>query len=457
MHYATAIQIIQDDLHIGHEEPVTLMLACFLLALIEVIREQVRNAVAHVRGIATMFKRLQNSADQENGVLGLEAAKTNAFFLNVEDQLSTFFQKFTLHISTHAMSYQPTKFRPSKQIALDPHKHDLASCELRLISALQPSFTWAAQVCKLKYVPARQTSELLIEQGSHIAQLKLWQVDFNKRTLHRYSRAPIKRESLIHALTLHMICLSALIHVSNVLNPHEVHYDLYACEFHQIVTDAETILDLRSHRSTQQPENITESPSASDYFYPDQRPTVATKPGIIQPLFLTAEKYRHSMWRRRAITCLSRAGLELPFNGPREAAIAARIVQHEETWPDCTPPVDWAEAVSGCPRPLETVTNERHISESARLNGCVVGRPRHHAHDDSSDRGTDLSRTDDLSTTVVDVSFHRVADIETMIACIKCNRGEDEVGDGSRRDDSADGGDDSQCRHRQTWREEIEY
>ena len=437
LHYATAIQLIQDALHTSHDEPVALLLACFLLAVTEVIRDQVRNAVAHLRGIASMVRHLQDHSNNDNGELDNQVAHNKALFLQVEDQLSTYFQTFTLHISTHAMSYQPTMFRASKQFAPDTSKHDPASSELRLISALQLSLTWAAKVCQLKYHPDWQSSELLIEQGSHLAGLKLWQDDFNTRVLPGCSPSPLNEEALIHALTLHIICLSAIIHVSNVLSPYEVHYDLHAHEFQQIVADAETVLALSSYRSSQQRRPNTASQSASDDFEADQKSIVTTKPGIIQPLFLTAEKYRHPIWRRRAISCLARAGLELPFNGPREAAIAARIVQHEESWSDSVSGIEHATEMLGCAPRSGTVIDETDVSEAARLNGCVVGRPR--------DRRIDLGRTIDSPTTVVDVSFHRVADLECMIACENCDHGEDDDGRGP------------ECRHRQTWREEIMY
>ncbi|RMD40854.1 hypothetical protein DV735_g4285, partial [Chaetothyriales sp. CBS 134920] len=56
-------------------------------------------------------------------------------------------------------------------------------------------------------------------------------------------------------------------------------------------------------------------------------------PGVIQPLFFLAQKCRHPLFRRRAIALLRGAGIEGPFNGSTEAAIAQRIVEIEEDRP----------------------------------------------------------------------------------------------------------------------------
>ena len=174
------------------------------------------------------------------------------------------------------------------------------------------------------------------------------------------------KESLItleHVLVLRMTCLSALIYVSTNLRSYETSFDVHASRFQQIVVDAEKIHWIRSII-----DKLTKRASNHPYF--------SRGPGIIQPLFLTAEKYRDSHWRRRAITCLSEAGLEGPFNGPREAAIALRIIQHEEAWPDNPPPVlkaidqrlNLRNIVLDNEGPACKVSAD--IFEAARVNGC---------------------------------------------------------------------------------------
>jgi hypothetical protein len=57
-----------------------------------------------------------------------------------------------------------------------------------------------------------------------------------------------------------------------------------------------------------------------------------TKPKLIQPLFLTAFKYRHPLYRRGAIALLSIAGRESRWSGRREARVTSRIMELEEIW-----------------------------------------------------------------------------------------------------------------------------
>lgn len=146
--------------------------------------------------------------------------------------------------------------------------------------------------------------------------------------------------------------------------PHEMSYDIHASAFRQILLDAEAVLSTRSAK-----EDLPDRPLGHLRF--------SIGPGIIQPLYVVAEKYRESSWRRRAISCLSGAGLEGPWNGPREAAAALRLAQHEEAWPDHVSVPKFFKwsllqqnaelADKFLPSKIST-----EICEAARLHGCVL-------------------------------------------------------------------------------------
>ncbi len=81
------------------------------------------------------------------------------------------------------------------------------------------------------------------------------------------------------------------------------------------------------------------------------------EPGILQPLFFTAIKYRHSAWRRNAIQLLRKVGREGPWDGSLLAVVAARATKVEE-------------------RDLKllglTQILPENISERDRLHGCAM-------------------------------------------------------------------------------------
>jgi hypothetical protein len=56
----------------------------------------------------------------------------------------------------------------------------------------------------------------------------------------------------------------------------------------------------------------------------------APGPGILQTLFFTAIKYRHSAHRRRAVELLGRTGLEGPWDVKLLVAVASRAIEIEE-------------------------------------------------------------------------------------------------------------------------------
>ena len=143
-----------------------------------------------------------------------------------------------------------------------------------------------------------------------------------------------------------MTALSALIHISCAVSPFESAYDAHDLHFQQIIADGEAILSARTDET--------------DGFTGRRNPQhFSVGPGIIEPLFQTAYKYRDPVHRRRAIHLLSIAGREGPWNGPREASITSRIMLLEEH--------DSGEALQACNSNLKIIPgcNESYRSNAA--------------------------------------------------------------------------------------------
>ncbi|KAF5534099.1 transcriptional regulatory moc3 [Fusarium phyllophilum] len=132
---------------------------------------------------------------------------------------------------------------------------------------------------------------------------------FEKLNLHSVTYAT----SLDIPLTGEMQCYTALIYVSNALQPFETAYDNYALEFQEIIASAKAVLDIR----------CGDKPSNS-------LPVFSPEMGIIQPLFFATLKCRNSFWRKQALDLLRKSGREGPWCGAIEAQILKVVIAAEE-------------------------------------------------------------------------------------------------------------------------------
>jgi hypothetical protein len=110
-------------------------------------------------------------------------------------------------------------------------------------------------------------------------------------------------------------------------------------------------------------------------------------PGILQSLFFTAIKYRHSARRRRAVELLRRTGLEGPWDGKLLAAVASRAVDIEEENLDL-------------PASEELEVLPERIGERDRLHGC----------------GMDSEAVTGKPMNMVTVMFSRCRNVERMVS-----------------------------------------
>lgn len=287
--------------------------------------------------------------------------------------------KNDLTLLIYTMDIQTTSYVLDKPPDLPPLNSALTACDhsnmksvkdawLLLVPLLHSCYHFTAHASQYKYLPRHAISQdIFVEQGRHIAQLSLWLAKLDHDILSPRARnvSNLAVHSYTHALMLRILCVSTMIYASTVLSPYETVYDNHASSFQQIVTDVTAVLG-----------TTPKSPTDLGQFRPG--------PGIIQPLFFTAMKYRHSQWRRLAIDVLKRAGRERPFDGVPLASVATRAVQIEEA----------ASATVGLKEPLPN-----DITEQIRLHGC----------------GMAVEAKDKPANTVT-AMFSQCRDVETMLS-----------------------------------------
>ena len=203
---------------------------------------------------------------------------------------------------------------------------------------------------------------------NHIAYLTQW-LEALHRDLLGGQAGLVQAPSLIaysHALVLRAQCLITIVYLSTVLSPKEAAYDVHDLRFRRIIEDVATVLD----------QDRSSVPGPGQY---------CLEPGVLQPLFFTAIKYRHSVLRRKAVELIRKVGREGPWDGKLLAVVAARAVEIEE---GCSEFQDLVEILPG------------DISEQNRLHGCAM---------DAEDSGLGPKNT-------VTVMFSQCLDVEHMIS-----------------------------------------
>lgn len=378
--YGRAIHHVQQDLSSQLHGPIPLLLSCALLAFAEVLQRRQYHALMHLQGALRVLHARNECLTKARlppyvGVNGL--GTTDASATGLEDNLSLMFMTLDIQKASYALGQSP-----DLSSSHDRHLQDVSlkmeninEAELQLVRVIHSCYHFTSRASEFKYLSrAAIPSDLVFEQGRHIAKLSLWLHTLNQDFL---SIPPgpnhkLSSDTYHHALVLRTQCLSTLIYLSTILNSHECSYDLHAPRFQQIIQDTTTILAHDSGAS-----------SPLRHFRPS--------PGIVQPLFLTATKYRHTFWRRQAIDLLRRAGREGPFDGKLLAAVASRAVEIEEG--ECTHRLPVAERIL-----------PEHVAEVERVHGC----------------GMDAEAKDEEEMRYATVMFSRCRDVDQMVDGAEC-------------------------------------
>jgi hypothetical protein len=337
--YGAAVRGVQHELRSRPYGEVPILLACVLLACADVLLCRQRLALMHLRGairlleernaMSTVPSIVSGPVDSFGGINDGVTSRTEPLTLEEEDDDVTVFFR-TLDVQT--VSYADG-LPPQMHIALVRTPQGTTTSALpclhrtgrELIALMQAGSCFTSYASQYTYRPRIFVpTNLAIEQGRHIAALKLWLRGLDYGLL-PYIKASTDSTSAAsskytHCLMLRNLCLSAIIYISTILDPYETGWDKYAGDFQEIITGAESILDNRRRRK-----RCGALPSSTSAF------TFTPSPGIIQPLHLTVFKYRHPRWRRRALELLRHSGKEGPWDGKLMAAAAQRAIEIEES------------------------------------------------------------------------------------------------------------------------------
>lgn len=294
---AVTVRKLQDDIVRLPFGPLPVLVACVLLACAETIQHRNSDALLHMRG-AFAAMSIRESTTPGRDVLQ-------------DDDTSYIFQKLDLQVATYALGTGPVlpslgleRTAVFENVSFTTHTADRA-----LFQALHSCYGFTPRAAKYKYRPYSVDRESLVdEQGHHIANLTAWMSRY-RRSCRNIDHRPSDPDQ-VHGLVLQAQCLSALIYVSNILDPYEAAYDKYAPRFQQIVRCVEDALDANSDEV--------------------KLPRFNPEMGVIQPLFFTAIKYRDSGWRARAIALMQKCGQEGPWCSYVETAAAEAVVRAEE-------------------------------------------------------------------------------------------------------------------------------
>ena len=314
--YQMALRAMQRDLYTQPDGPIPLIMMCFILSVAEILWQQETNAIIHLRAASQLLQIRRNAQ------LLSRSTRRDTFdtdLRSTEDEIGIILRTVDFQICSYAPSRPPDLPAISVPPVL-PSVTDISTAHITLIQLAHTCYDFTRTAYKFKYQPQSANPSIYIEQGRHVAHLSTWLEQLNLAiipTLHASPTDPTQATSCYDALTLRMTALSILIHLSCILTPYETAFNAHAPHFQQIVTDGEAVMSMRQREAGLSLEGT------GPYHF-------RTGPGIVQPLFLTAFKYRHRHYRRRAITLLSTVGREGPWSGRREARITSRLMELEE-------------------------------------------------------------------------------------------------------------------------------
>lgn len=381
--HMVALRTLQQGLTCQSFGTVPLLMSSLLLAGVEMLMKRDEPARTHLRGAYQLLH-----SHRRNRAL----STTSSELPLIEDEVELLFRYLALQTASGAYDFLLALSYTSVPIAM-PMMGDINEARVSFLRIFYPIYAWADRATAIRYCTHDVEPTVFSEQCLFISQLSAWLQDFDQVILPQMDSTS-SGAIFIHALMLRMKCLSLLIWVTVALSPEETAYDDHAARFQQIIRDGETTIALRK---TLKPPSIYTGAGVDTSGF-------STGPGITQPLYFAAEKYRQPQWRRKAIYLLTQTRWDGPMYGAQEAAVAMRILQYEEAWPN-TPSKTVAREISS-PYPFDgddpPTTQAIAIPEQARIHLCGrvdTGYVRHQRR--------------------TQVEFRRYLDLGTTIDCPK--------------------------------------
>ena len=315
--YQIALNSVRRDLSLLPHDSLPMILTCFLLSIVEIFLQREENALFHLAGAAKLLQHRRSagmtSDMSHSGISDLEGDFS-------ADALGLLFRTVDFQTSSYAPSLPP-RLPPLPIPPTLPEFSDLASAHKVLIPLTHSCYSFLAESIQIKHQQKPFTTVHQENQSRLIALLHTWLERFQLVVSFKVAQTPPKPPLSMedcHALKLRMTALSVLIKISCATSPHEKAYDAHGLHFLQILADAEAVMSTRTGEADQQGGESS------------NRLRFSMGPGIIEPLFTVAFKYRHPLERRRAIALLKHSGREGPWNGVREARITSAVMAYEE-------------------------------------------------------------------------------------------------------------------------------
>jgi hypothetical protein len=381
--YSLAIKAMQQDLQVQRFGTVPLLMVCMLLACSELLLRRRSYSLMHIQAGFKLLEERRAAFESEMFASAVSsptniASPPSEIPFSGEDEIFILFRTFDIHSSTYADRRMPTM--PSPRLWLPPavlsDNIDPKTMGLDLISTIHSCLYFTSTAGQYKYLPASHIpSEILIEQGRHLGILNAWLTRLDRYVMHRsiLGTSQAKPKGRTHLLMLRNMCLSTIIFASTILSPYETAWDDYSWYFEEIVSGAEEILSERARARSWSPNINGEPKTDNDRTYSgdsDFAFTFTPLPGVIQPLCLTAFKYRQSAYRRRAAQLMRCAGREGPWIGELVAAVADRLIEVEESHalPEADAEIEISSLLWGDVG-LDAVQGPASIPENARISG----------------------------------------------------------------------------------------
>lgn len=325
-HYHKAIRLLRQDLRHINYGPMPLLMACVLLTAVEALNRNLLGALMHLKGVYHVLLPSTSSDSsrslRDSPVPQIDSLHVGSPFdqaCTAGEDLIDLFRNLDVQTVTYSERYYLLSLAPGPAQCPSVTFSDLKNGCSILLDLVHSSYHFIASASEHKY---RRTgwSDMTIEQCRHISWLHSWLNCFDRMIRGEGSceESKLSDLELCRALVLKSRCLSTLIHVSTILDAYQTSYDKFAPQFADIIDCARKVLGMNSPTSTR------------SKYADGVLPHFSLCPGIIQPLVLTARNYRHSRLRREALSLLRYAGIEGPWIGAMDAAVARRVIEVEE-------------------------------------------------------------------------------------------------------------------------------
>ena len=307
--YQHAISDLAQHIQAQLTAPLPVLLACTILAALETVRRNQGDALTHAQGAFELWKhhtsRCLDGASQRE----VDAVQASGRLESPQDLSAYICSNMDLMITSYAQDRTPA-LRSMLPGPPDSSFSSIDQAGLVLRNIMYSCLSFTSRMARFRCnAPKYHPPDSVNEQGRHLSLLWCWLSRFRETCL---SAQKSKETRPTLAAVLEAQFLTEWIRISSTHSPYETFYDNYISDFAQILRCVESVLAKKGRDSL-------------------GLMSFSPVPGVIPSLRFVAMRCRHSQARRRAIELLKTVGIECPWHGHVEAAIARRIIMIEES------------------------------------------------------------------------------------------------------------------------------